>query len=209
MPEPDLWAVQQPLAQQAFNFWATFMALAGGPDNNRSLTEDEAARWMCIIRAVSWVESQHGTVAGQTHGDTDPMQCGNPGDTFWQELIGAASQFSRFVGGPGAGNFNTNELPAAVAGSGSAPPLVLLSVLGDQTQGHNDGAFNPTLSYFWGIVWLIHRANTASGTSGKFYKCDDSSRARLVTGAINYNGGGDPNYGQKINAALDASGCMG
>jgi hypothetical protein len=206
--EPDLWAVQQPLAQHAFNFWATFMALAGGPDNNRSLSDDEAARWTCIIRAVSWVESKHGTFDGQVQGIADPMQCGNPGDSFWQELIGSASQFSRFVGGPGAGNFDTNQLPAAVAGAG-APADALLSKLTDQSTGHNDSGFNPTLSYFWGAVWLIHRANTAAGTSMKFYKCDDSSRSRLVAGAVRYNGGGDPSYEQKINAALDASGCMG
>src|SRR5262249_38253109 len=113
-------------------------------------------------------------------------------------------------GGPGAGNYDTNQLPNAVAAAGTAPSGVLLSVLGDRTQGHNDSGFGPALSYFWGIVWLIHRTNTDSSISnGKFYKCGDSSTQRLLQGAVDYNGGGDPQYGDKINAALTDSGCMG
>lgn len=41
-------------AVAAFNYWATFMALAGGPLNNRSLSAAEVSRWMCIVRAVSF-----------------------------------------------------------------------------------------------------------------------------------------------------------
>jgi hypothetical protein len=206
--ESLLWDLQRPAAEQAFAFWNTFMALAGGPDNNRSLSADEVARWLCIIRAVSWVESKHGSFDGANQGARDPMQTGHPADAWWKELNGNAPQFSRFVGGPGAANFDSNELPPAVAASGSAPPAALFSTLANPAQGHNDARFNPEMSYFWGVVWLVHRANTAPGTEMRFFKCGDCSRTRLIVGAIRYNGGGDPDYEAKIGDALALSGCL-
>lgn len=205
--EPFLWTLQLPYATQAFTFWNNFMALAGGQDNNRSLAADEIARWTCIIRTVSWVESKHGSVDGATHGARDPMQSGHPRDDWWNELTGQATQFSRFVGGPGAPNFDSNELPDAAASAG-APANVLLATLSNVNSGHDDANFNPAMSYFWGIVWLLHRANTQPGAEGKFYKCGDCSRRRLIAGAVRYNGGGDPDYEEKIVDAVDTAGCM-
>jgi hypothetical protein len=135
------------------------------------------------------------------------MQTGNRNDLWWKELTGQADQFSRFVGGPGAGNYDSNELPNAVSAAG-APANVLLATLANPNSGHDDPAFSAAMSYFWGVVWLLHRANTQPGSEGKFYKCGDCSRARLVAGAVRYNGGGDPNYEVKIGDAIDAAGCM-
>lgn len=40
---------------------------------------------LCIIRAISWVESKHGC-GGGNHPERDPMQVGNPGDVGWQNI---------------------------------------------------------------------------------------------------------------------------
>jgi hypothetical protein len=71
--EENLWQAHVASARAALDFWATYMALAGGASNNRSLSSDEVSRLMCIIRAVSFVESRHGSVVGANHGDLDPM----------------------------------------------------------------------------------------------------------------------------------------
>lgn len=57
------------------------------------------------------------------------------------------------------------------------------------------------------VPFLIHKANTAAGTGGKTYDCGDCSFERLIRGAINYNGGGIPDYEKGICAALALSGC--
>ncbi len=204
--EEVLWQGQVGTATAAFNYWVNLMALAGGSQNNRSLNAAEVTRWMCIIRAVSFVESRHGSVVGGVHGDTDPMQCGNPGDSWWRELTGQTGVYSRFVGGQGADNYDSNELPDAVAAT--APDAVRLSRLANAASGHNDPNFNPAMSYFWGIVWLLHRANTGPGTDDRFYKCGECLRDRLINGAVRYNGGGVPDYRQRIESALYEIGCM-
>jgi hypothetical protein len=74
-----------------------------------------------------------------------------------------------------------------------------------QSNGHNDPNFNPTMSYFWGIPLLIHRIDTQGGVA-QAYKCGIYSRECLITGARRYNGGssgaGDPQYEQKLRQAL-------
>lgn len=90
------------------------------------------------------------------------MQSGNPGDSWWREITAQAGKYARFVGGPGADNYFSDELPDAIAAS--APDVVKLSYLATSASGHNDPAFNPAMSYFWGVVWLLHRANTGPGT---------------------------------------------
>jgi hypothetical protein len=182
------------------------MALAGGASNNRSLSSDEVSRLMCIIRAVSFVESRHGSVVGANHEDLDPMQCGNPVDSWWRELTGQTATYSRFVGGPGADDYNSNELPGAV--ESTAPSSVRISRLVDPRDGHNDPNFNPAMSYFWGIVWLLHRSNTGAGTQDRFFKCGECLRDRLINGAVRYNGGGVADYRQRIESALYEIGCM-
>lgn len=49
---------------------------------------------------------------------------------------------------------------------------------------------------------MIHAANAWSVANGKAYKCENVTEARLVAGAINYNGGGNAQYGVKIKAAI-------
>ena len=56
------------------------------------------------------------------------------------------------------------------------------------------------MSYCWGVPFLIWKINNPAGDPT--YQCQDLSRDRLVAGAVAYNGGGDPKYQAKINAAL-------
>jgi len=202
--EAAAWANVSGIAQNALSFWNAFIGLQSGSsplDPNGS----GIAQLTCIIRAVSWVESQHGTGAGASAA-VDPMQCANPADTWWRELTDCTVQQDRFVGGVGKPNFNACELPAKAAADGTFPAQAHLSLLNDQTTGHNDGNFNQTMSYCWGVPILIHKINTTAGDPT--YQCGPLTRSRIVAGAVAYNGGGDPGYETKINNALDMIGCV-
>src|SRR5277367_6325658 len=80
--EAAAWSNVQGLASSALEFWNSFIGLRSGPN---PLDAGGLARLTLIIRAVSWVESQHGTGAGISSA-VDPMQCGNPRDAWWKEL---------------------------------------------------------------------------------------------------------------------------
>lgn len=207
--EPTLWEKQRPTAEAAFDFWKGFLAFRMGTGNDKELDQTCRAKYLCIIRAVSWVESKHTSVDGSSHGSLDPMQCGNPSDIWWKELTGQLEATDRFVGGPGAGNYDADELPNTVKGSAKFPDAAKLSKLAMQKKGHDDPGFSPTMSYYWGIIYLVHKINTQAdlGGSARTYKCGDCSMSRLQKGAIAYNGGGDPKYGKKIVDALTLIGC--
>ena len=108
--EQTLWNNQRTRAVDALNFWNTFFALRRGAANDMTLDQAAKDRLLCIIRAISWVESKHGT-AGENQPARDPMQCGNPNDSFWREINDPDHPGSRYVGGPMAPNLNANELP--------------------------------------------------------------------------------------------------
>ena len=59
--EPDLWEVQRPTAEIALSFTIDFLGCQMGANNDQELDASATARLMKIIRAVSWVESAHGT----------------------------------------------------------------------------------------------------------------------------------------------------
>lgn len=208
--EAVLWAPLQAIAEAAFGFWSAFLILRAGPKSDQSLDAEAVGRWRCIVRAVSWVESKHGSFGG-TISAHDPMQCGNPADSWWRQLIDPDSNGDRFIrGGQGTPNYYAGELPDAVSGLTDFPPAAKLSTLGNPSIGHGDAAFNPTMSFCWAIPYLIQRANTHAGVEprpAKTFKCGDSSMARLVDGAVDYNGGGDPQYRTKILVALKLIGC--
>ena len=143
--EAAAWANVSGLAQSSLAFWNNFIGLQSGT-NPLDPNGTGIAQLTCIIRAVSWVESQHGTGAGASAA-VDPMQCANPGDSWWKELTNCAGPQDRFVGGTGKPNYNACELPAKAAADPSFPTQAYLSVLGDQTAGHNDANFNQVMSY--------------------------------------------------------------
>lgn len=206
--EAAKWEGVRTHALNARDFWNRFLQLRMGPANDQLLDAAALDRLLCIIRAVSWVESRHGTGSGEFPA-RDPMQCGNPNDVWWRELTGQTGSTDRFIGGPGAGNYDADELGDAVATAAGFPGPARLSLLADPKRGHANSEFSPIISYYWAIPYLIHRTNTHStiGATRKTYKCDDLSIARLKEGAVDYNGGGDPGYGKSIDAAVALIGC--
>jgi hypothetical protein len=200
--EPQLWANQVTNATTALSFWATFLDLRVGSDDH-VLDLTGTARLLTLIRAVSWVESQHGTGSG-IQPARDPMQCGNPSDSWWKELVGPAGQGDRLIGGPNAGNYFAGDLAAAVQGNSSFPSSAKLSVLGNQSLGHDDANFSAIMSYCWALPILVHKMNTKAGD--KTYQCGDFSQQRAIDGAAEYNGTGDAGYRQKVTDALNSIG---
>jgi uncharacterized protein RhaS with RHS repeats len=188
--ESRLWQDQQGRAQKAFDYWAKFLDLRMG--NNTSggpISDDCKKKFMLVIRAISWVESQHGTAGAQQPG-SDPIQSGNPNDTWWQTLLGNKGNGDRFIGGPNVGKWWASELPGA---TGYPVPK----------NGHNDAAFNADLSYFWGVPYLIHLINKHNG---KTYTCGKCDLNQMLEDAAAYNGqgrgAGDPEYLNKLKQAV-------
>jgi len=197
--EAALWAIQKPAAQAALDFAVAFLGLRMGASNDIALDVTATRRLMAIVRAVSIVESRHGTT-GRNQPQRDPMQCGNPGDTWWKELNGQLGKGSRFIRGPALDNLWTNEIAAAAEATSAFPAAARLSGLAKPADGHKNAGFAPAHSYTWGILYLIHRINTAAGSAS--YACGDLSRERLIEGAVEYNGGGVSDYRARTIAAL-------
>jgi hypothetical protein len=203
MEERDLWKVQQMTALDALLTVEGWLGLRMGPNDDHPLDEAARMRLLRIIRAVSWVESKHGSYDGANHGARDPMQAGHPRDAWWRAITGETGDGDRFIRGPDVGpNFWARELAGAL--EDVLPPAARLSRLGsaaEQKRGHDHPSFHPSMSYCWGVLYLIHRINTAGG-AGRTFQCGELAEERLVNGAVKYNGGGDPRYRAKIEAAL-------
>jgi hypothetical protein len=201
--EASAWAAQQAVATAAVNFANDFLGLRKGA-SNVTLTDADVGRWLDIVRAVSWVESRHGTGTGAQPA-RDPMQCGNPNDVWWKELTGQTTNTDRFVRGGTLSNLDADELPGEADTTAGFEPKASLGTLGtDANKGHDAASFVVEHSYYWAVPILIHKTNTKAGA--KTYQCGDLARDRLVTGAYWYNGQGDEGYEDKINAALDLFG---
>lgn len=197
--EAELWAAQEPIATAALRFWSRFLGLRMGAGTGQPLDHAALNRLQQIVRAVSWVESKHGT-AGTNYPAEDPLQCGNPKDVWWRELTGQTASQDRFVRGPGLSNLWASELPTSVKADTEFAAGARLEALMAKKMGHSDSGFSPTHSYWWGIPYLLHRVNTEAGD--KTYQCGSLSRRRLLDGAAAYNGGGDAAYPRKLEEAL-------
>ncbi len=199
--EPQAWQALAPTVSMALGFWKDYLKLQ---TDSGDLDLVGIQRLTQIIRAISWVESRHGTGAGPGQAARDPMQCGNPGDVWWQELSGQIDHnhvdYLARWNGQSASLVAADKLADAAKAAIGFPSAAALDLLADDTNGHNDSSFGPTHSFVWGIPYFLHRMNRAQ--QDKTYDCGDLSRDRMVTGAVQYNGGGDPHYGTKIDAAL-------
>ncbi len=197
--EPQLWANLAGIAEQSIAFWEAFLDLR--KSGKVALTSADRENFLKIARAVSWVESKHGT-AGANQPARDPMQIGNPGDPGWQQFAGVLTKKDRYVRGDKfTRNYWADELPVAVAPETSFPTSARLTSLNDASEGHRDPAFNPTMSFYWGVPHLIYKTNVqAAGRPAYLFAA--LNRAELVAGAVAYNGGGDPSYEDKIEQAL-------
>src|SRR4051812_39939874 len=108
--EAALWAAHAAKAVAAFDFWNHFLGLRMGPQNAALLDDAATQAFGKIIRAVSWVESKHGTV-GANQPKRDPMQCGNPNDVYWRGVKGLAPPGGNFVPRPGLPNLKASKTP--------------------------------------------------------------------------------------------------
>lgn len=199
--EAAAWTKVETLAIRALEFWNSFIGLRSG---SSALDPAGLAHLSIIIRAVSWVESRHGT-GTRASSTVDPMQCANPRDAWWIELTDCSGRQDRFVRGPGlAPNYNAGELPNAVASNPSFPVDASLSKLSSRKAGHDNAGFSQTMSYVWGVPFLIYKINKTAGDSA--FQCKDLSRDRLVDGAVAYNGSGDPRYREKVTSTIDMIG---
>jgi len=199
--EPALWALLEPTAKAAVEFWATFFDMRCGAKNDTVLGYAEKARFTCIVRAVSWTETRHGTNT-DNYGDVDPMQMGNPADAWWQSLTKQASAFERFIGGPNGPNYWSWELPAKA--KSAIPKTADVSVI-DKKLGHSDPAFTSDMSFYFGVPYLLIRIN-----KDKFYKCGLLKTYDLFEGAVDYNGNPDveADYRKRLQENLDSTGCL-
>ena len=195
--EAAAWRKVERLARDALTFWNSFLGLRSGASD---LDAAGLARLSVIIRAVSWVESRHANGA-HASAKVDPMQCANPRDAWWRELTNSSPPQDWFVRRPGlAPNYKAYELPDAVASNQSFPAAANLSNLSSRPAGHDSAGFNPTMSYAWGVPFLIYKINATAGDSA--FQCKDLNRDRLINGATAYNGGGDPSYKAKITRTV-------
>lgn len=211
LPEDEgiAWRSVEGIASGALKFWNEFLNLRSGDKNERVLDTVEISRLLIVIRAISWVESRHGTGKGDS-AKVDPMQCGNPLDPWWDELIGNRpnDKQDRFIRGLSP-HYYASELPGAVMAVNTGfPDKAYLSKLANKTLGHSDSNYTAQHSYYWGIPIFIHKTNT-SKASGKTYKCYPVDRVSLVNGATAYNGKGDGQYREKIEAAINMIGWPG
>jgi hypothetical protein len=197
--EPKWWTDVQSAAEDSVAFWNDFLGLRHGAKNDQTLGSAEVAKIELIVRAVSWVESRHGHGSGAS-AVVDPVQCGNPADAWWKTLTNQLGKGDRFVRGPGLTNLDARDLPTEAAKDAGFPAAAKLSSLKKTTDGHKDANFQEVMSFFWGIPYLIHRTNTKAGD--RTFQCGDLSDARLINGAVEYNGGGIKDYRKRIEDAL-------
>lgn len=196
--EAALWAPLSSIAENSVKFWNSFLDLRNSA--GATLSSADLSNLLKIVRAVSWVESRHGTGTGNQPA-VDPMQCGNPSDAWWPQLAGQSGNGDRFVRGPNyTKNFWAAELPNEAASDPSFPANAKLAILGDVAEGHRDAGFSSTISFRWGVPHLIWKTNVPAGR--KAYQCGEVDRDELIAGAVAYNGGGNPNYEDEVRAAL-------
>jgi hypothetical protein len=162
--ESDLWEEQRPTAEVALSFTINFLGCQTGANNDQDLDASAAGRLVKIMRAVSWVESKHGTAgAAGNHPKEDPFQSGNPNDSWWKELTGQSGNGSRFVRGPGLTNLWAKDLQGAAEQTAGFPQAGSFTALTDKTDGRSDPGFTPSHSYTWGVIYLVYKINTTAG----------------------------------------------
>ncbi|WP_139015674.1 hypothetical protein [Ensifer aridi] len=197
--EAQLWSVQRATAETALDFAIGFLGCRMGNNRNQPIDATARDRLLSIIRAVSIVESRHGTV-GANQPKRDPFQCGNPNDSWWKEFTGPTGTGSRFIRGPGLSNLWAGEVGDASETTSGFPAVAKRSLLANPKDGHKNAGFSPSHSYVWGVIYLIHRINSHAGDQS--YSCGALSRERLISGAVTYNGGGVDDYRDRLESAL-------
>jgi N-acetylmuramoyl-L-alanine amidase len=199
--EAQLWSLVYSMAQASVQFWNGFLGLRS---RDAALSDVQVNRWLDLIRAVSWVESKHGTYNGSQgqNGRVDTMQCADTRNSWWPELVIQSQNADRFVRGPGLSNYYAWQLPTAAASAPGFDADAAISKLADAMLGSGDPKFTKKHSYYWGVPLLIHKVNHAFAGDST-YQCGDLSTDRLTRGAGKYNASANADtYVVNIRAAL-------
>ncbi len=147
------------------------------------------------------------------HPARDPMQSGNPDDACHRSLTdpNAPSPGPKREGTrPGIEHYR--DLPDMIKKDPQTPAPFNGPEYTIPEEGHRSPEWGPDDGFFWGIPWYFQRTNqydrrpASEGPNGT-WNFGDCSMERLIDGAARYNGGGDPEYREKIKQALKASGC--
>jgi hypothetical protein len=195
------------LITQYLDFWAGWLGLAD--QNRNAINNDCKSKLRCLIRAISWVESRHGTGAGNQP-DRDPMQVGNPNDPAWPHVTGQGPLGPRPIREGNRPGVEWPQIPGNVGNDPNKPGSIDPTTL--PGNGHNSPQFTPNMSYFWGILWLMMKMNqddpTPAGNKAA-WNCQSCSWEHLLDGAQRYNSSPQQDqYRRNIEAALKLSGCM-
>ena len=199
--EQEAWDKHKQKASDYLDFWLSHMGMVGA--DGKAISDECKKNLLRIIRMVSWVESKHGTGTGNEPAK-DPMQSGNPKDAWWKELSGQSEKGNRFIGGDKCPNYWGGEIADDEGFKKAAKDKKIpeeasdLSRLKDKKEGHKDEKYTAEMSYFWGILYLLHQLR-----EGQFYKCKCDDIDEMITRAKNYNGGGDPEYENKLKKAKE------
>jgi hypothetical protein len=175
------WTQLRPLALDALRFWNVFLGLSRVEGGAQPLADDELERLLAVVRAVSWIVSEHGAGPAPAAAG-DPMQCADPLGPWWPQLVEPphAAQM-RIISGNGRRNYWAGELAAAAAAVNGFPVGAAVASLARPEAGHDNPGFTPVMSFIWGIVRLIHAINAQN--SGPTYLCADLSGPYLLAGA--------------------------
>ena len=220
--------VPETLATAALAYWLAFFdPLEGKPGEERAFSQKGKDALLVTVRALSWVETMHGTTEVGGSAPFNPIQSANPLDAWWRSLTrkGKHDFFQLREPSPQgkpkrrAEGVWANELINYVNADQDAPATVKLAQLGKELRrGHSAKKFNPLMSYFWAVPHLIHRMNRQP--PGHTYHFGDWDHApfvmpaphplRMIEGAVSYNGlsrkhpngVGDSSYRAKFMKAL-------
>lgn|GEM_PF-5177212 len=230
--EDEAWKQQgmEGKVKQYLNFWLNWLGAKATPNaqtNPRAdVSEDCLKRWLCLIRAVSWAESLHGTGTGNQPA-RDPMQIGNPADAGWKALKGVAAQPEKpYREGDLKGVPDFKDVPGRIDEDAKGiecdkvPDSKAVGEISNipANSGHKDQRFTKELSYFWGILWLIQKVNndrrnadcTIPNNVRSTWNFQCCSWDDLIHGAAyGYNAkpGKEEDYKTKITNALEKSCC--
>ena len=201
--EEEWWGEVKGIVEPTITFWVNWLR----EDDENGCPE----LLICIIRAISWVESRHGHGTGN-HAARDPIQVGNPNDAAWKNIgindsIALGDRPVRQGALPGVSWKNMPGDVNAVINPVPPPDPPVLPFEINPTflpaDGHNNASFTKEMSYFWGIIWYFYSLQQAmpagQRAAWRLGNCDPEN---LIAGAVRYNGGGDPDYEQKIKDAL-------
>lgn len=148
------------------------------------------------------MESRHGTGAGSSAAK-DPMQVGNPADAAWKNIgkNPSVAQGDRPIRQGALPGLSWKDIPANAPAVQGVNPTFLPS------DGHQNANFTQDMSYYWGVIWYLYSLQVA--TTFGAWRLGDCDATKLIDGAKTYNWGsptyqghGDPQYGDKIVAAL-------